>query len=966
MSNSEMFPLWKILSLVVGMIFSCGKSQEQVLQDVVRPQVLDNTYNEKEGIVIEANADNPNLVSIRQAMLGKPFWMFTEIKNHLLGIPDHQVGRTRIVRFVAKNGVVHLEENPEGYSLSTRYRVEPLLKKFPIVSTTGDRIVFDISSGFPVFDTHDLKTYEEVAYSVYEWSGAVSLSDVVIQSSSQSSTDKISISQRGTRTDELMVPAKYEDLFLFYSYQKAEPIDVKIVIQRYHDQQDIEPKRLDEVGKKMDWEIFPDLGFFVTSARLVPEEDELVVYANKLGELESLTVVASQDVPGKFMAAISDGLQYWASAIGARKINLVKANTDEQFEAADFRVHWISEAAGKVMHHAYAKPQTDPRSGKVMSADIYIPASMVDFERFDLLRRLGHLEKQLEDSSADQPKKRPVNQHAGLSARKIQASRNFLKNQILNIHSRNIFFKQVIGQKLDGNEKTKVQEVFERAFLTSLVAHEFGHVIGLRHNFAASSSANVSEDFKNKLILNLINQGNLESAFAELGSEKEARELRDVKVSSSVMDYLSFKDMIILGMLISEHQIDLLEYDAKATDFLYGRVESSRSNLPFCSDYEEGLFLDCLAFDSGRNPIEFIASRALEIENLVVGMVAYDFLEKFEELKKAGLESEVNLESYLNRVDPKIIAEVLKSPLKHARTLLSVPDGLTMTEIRNLPAVKRIYLLEHIRGPRQDQIMKAANDHSAFWKVWKNTGGDARNRWLQRFDEIISDAVVKGEVSEDQKSRIVSAMTDLFDDVLLYTKDLEIQWAQSEDEKPWMFKGPVSEYIAKIHGTKTQNLLFGESGEIVVHDIQVQLLRDGKVEYKDCKVKVPKFYYSFRQRKESIQLLNPALHVYDDYRWAGKQRAQIKQQIQDYINSIHLQLEQCEPNLEWSLDSLPFELAFHMVFHKGLIDSLDQFIWDEDAAKSGDVPYIDQDDDPISPVAKRLDGYVNSLKARVD
>jgi len=110
-------------------------------------------------------------------------------------------------------------------------------------------------------------------------------------------------------------------------------------------------------------------------------------------------------------------------------------------------------------------------------------------------------------------------------------------------------------RSLEADESLTASEKATR-YLQHVVAHEVGHTLGLRHNFA----------------------GSLEPP------------------SSSVMDYL---DDLSDAVALSEPG----SYDRDAIRYLYGLSSDAPSNHPFCTDEELTSNPTCQTFDSGADPL---------------------------------------------------------------------------------------------------------------------------------------------------------------------------------------------------------------------------------------------------------------------------------------------------------------------------------------------------------------------------
>ncbi|MCX6131318.1 MAG: zinc-dependent metalloprotease, partial [Proteobacteria bacterium] len=130
-----------------------------------------------------------------------------------------------------------------------------------------------------------------------------------------------------------------------------------------------------------------------------------------------------------------------------------------------------------------------------------------------------------------------------------------------------------------------------RDYIRETVAHEIGHTLGLRHNFAGSLGASYSLDQREAIVHAYVTQQILPD---------------NLQPSSSVMDYQVFEEAAMTGQIIAKTQ-RMLDYDKAAMEALYSGKKFAIDEVPaFCTDSQTDN-LDCQTFDLGKTPVEFSA-----------------------------------------------------------------------------------------------------------------------------------------------------------------------------------------------------------------------------------------------------------------------------------------------------------------------------------------------------------------------
>jgi hypothetical protein len=290
------------------------------------------------------------------------------------------------------------------------------------------------------------------------------------------------------------------------------------------------------------------VGFFVTSMG-VPEyarkTKNLIMKWDLTGTQGPVKFLISPTTPADYVQAVTEGLLYWNKVLGFEAVKVEIAASDRVVPPLhSVMVRWIPwQDAG----FAYASVQANPLTGESLRGQIMMtPAWLHGKGKGQKLAPIVNpmVSCDWSEANASTPDDYPDNP---LDLRIAQ---------------------------------DRVRDV---------IAHESGHVMGLRHNFAGSSSVKIGAN----QVLNRLRE--------YLVDPQDKGEL----TSTSIMDYIKGPEEVLLGKYI---QTGALPYDQMAMKWAYGNdaKDLNPALSGYCSDEDISLaqqkkkseIYDCRRFDA--------------------------------------------------------------------------------------------------------------------------------------------------------------------------------------------------------------------------------------------------------------------------------------------------------------------------------------------------------------------------------
>lgn len=797
---------------------------------------------------VETSTDGSPKIWIRKAALEKEFlFQGNLIMQHFP--PIGQAIRSRIVSFRKHGGKLYMLEATQGHTVTRDLPQSFLLAEFPILEENPEGIAFDFNAGMRnifIADDYWARDYQGTDYKpdFKALKGGFSY----LESAGLHLKNQLAISQ--------LVQLSVSFGFL----EDNSTIGVKYYLSPYQPDPGFEPTlstTLDRVGF---FEVAPELGL----------DGNTRIHAVKLNSRKPIVFAISSNTPGEYREAVREGTLYW-NHIPESPIRVIDA--PEGVVAPDMNynvIQWIPWDQGGF---ARADFQMDPRTGEVLHAQVYVTSGFAFYGKNQVR---SFLKKEKTKRIADP-----------LGIMKRISLRGFENTELCDLDADEAlagFPQELPATPADIEDKTLLR--VSQDYVRSVVAHEIGHVVGLRHNFSSSLQAqNYGLAHRREIFQEYLKSGKVPGG---------------ILPASSVMDYFLVEEGALLGNLITQRGV-VLPYDEKAIRTLYNHEQFAAKDIPlFCTDSHLRQFVDCEKYDAGGSAIEFSQwDIDRKLKNLPY-MLIEEYATAKMEVSNAGTSSieEVNF-------DPERVAEDILSSRSALVTHFGKNSGFLKVR-REFPFVGPLNF-EKVRERELGYFMGEVQAHGGMERVFALVPSRYSSETFERFRALLESGLYATGVNSegwsyhlmDKEIEVMLATTKILLEKLptaLAILDLKI-WNDTPEE--WKItETPLGDELATMLGKRLEEYVFATSGNSLEAEFDVPVIEesDGKIlvqpKTKRKKVTLPVFAYPVEVRQAAAQLLKSSKGEGID--WGVHERALYKDRFTKLIKDA----------LECSIDKL--------------------------------------------------------------
>lgn len=710
-------------------------------------------------------------VSIKPSALNKEFLLSVNMLTQT-PTPAFQGLQSRVVSFIERDGkIIMLDVTKNNVIEKENIPQTLLIAEFPILSKSENSIVIDFNAGMKnIFVNADWQAWEDTPDEAEYATSALTVSSSFLE--------EVKLTDEALFIRQIAQISQAAPMGL--GPNSVEPLEVRYQLKPYRPDKSFVPFEYTNQLK---------VGYFLSNQHILPD-GSTSVYAAKWNEKKPIKFAISANTPEKYRGLMKEALEYWNKSLGAGSI-VVEQLTDKSITAPQFDrniLQWIeNDSAG----YAFADAQVDPRSGEVTSAQIFMTSTF---------------------TTTNDPKAIMLDEEQRATGRSSAA----VKKPTLKGFKSSRFCQRDVRQELskrtalDMNVSPESMDKVIRDYVYEVVAHEMGHVMGLRHNFAGNLVANY--DYKDR-----------KDFIAKMYQDKKAP--ADLVTSSSVMEYGLFEESAVNGDHLRAGA-PALSYDDAAIKHLYKNAPLAADMAPFCTDSQVDIYADCAVFDAGKSVISSSSGQYEAALNTTANRILMSFI-----ASKRPVRPEMRVPIQRVNISSATLATRAAENLRKFMSLLKEGTKLIQVRAPKIPILET--QAESTKEEERAFIASEIERLGGLEKLATALPEDFSAKLVEKFNRLVDTAnyttgkrddgtefSFSDEEKQYMKQQVAAAAPLIQKKMILAEIDYLTGNTEEEDQKKWD-KSETSTKLAPILLARFQKYVLSKTGETIKTTIDV-------------------------------------------------------------------------------------------------------------------------------------------------